>query len=154
MEIEINQSYRINNMTGTDLPMSGRIAAVKQCIRWVCEIYKMEPGSFEVDLRNCGEEFGVWAAVNCMDQEAKDFYIMIDPSVDVNDFFLALCHEMVHVWQHCRGDLFEKNDTVFWMNKAVDTANTPYMQLPYEEEAHRLEEDVFNAWVKYWNSQR
>lgn len=152
MEIEINHCYRVMQLQGTDLPMSGRIRALKSCIHWCVEYFNIEPSHIEVELRNCGEEFGVYAALNTMDHESKSFFIMINPDLEINDFFLSLCHEMTHAWQVCRGDLMDTGETFYWMNRKVDMSKTAYLDLPWEEEAHRLEDEVFNGWAQFWNA--
>ena len=67
------------------------------------------------------------------------------------DFITAIFHEMVHVRQHERGDLKDHGIRKAWKGEEYfgiyDTTET-YMNLPWEEEAYRLQEEMYNKWIK------
>jgi len=67
------------------------------------------------------------------------------------DFITAIFHEMVHVRQHERGDLKDHGIRKAWKGEEYfgiyDTTET-YKNLPWEEEAYRLQEEMYNKWIK------
>jgi len=67
------------------------------------------------------------------------------------DFITAIFHEMVHVRQHERGDLKDHGIRKAWKGEEYfgiyDTTET-YMNLPWEEEAYRLQEEMYTKWIQ------
>lgn len=67
------------------------------------------------------------------------------------DFMTAIFHEMVHVRQHERGDLKDHGVRKAWKGEEYigiyDTTET-YMNLPWEEEAYRLQEELYEKWIQ------
>lgn len=67
------------------------------------------------------------------------------------DLVTALFHEMVHVRQHERGQLKDKGVVKSWKGEEYisiyDTVET-YKNLPWEEEAYRLQEEMYDKWLK------
>lgn len=67
------------------------------------------------------------------------------------DFMTAVFHEMVHVRQHERGLLKDHGVRKAWKGEEYigiyDTVDT-YMNLPWEEEAYRLQEEIYTKWIQ------
>jgi len=77
--------------------------------------------------------------------------IEIQQGLIEEDFVTAIFHEMVHVRQHERGQLKDKGVIKSWKGEdyigIYDTVDT-YMNLPWEEEAYRLQEEIYNKWIQ------
>ena len=67
------------------------------------------------------------------------------------DLITALFHEMVHVKQHERNELKDYGIRKSWKGteyiSIYDTVDT-YKNLPWEEEAYRLQEEMYNKWIQ------
>ena len=82
------------------------------------------------------------------EEEKDNFVIALNQDVlkDKQELFSVLCHECVHIKQHVVGDykqLDSKN--VVFKNKKYSTKNIKYLDLPWEVEAYKLEEELVNA---------
>jgi len=67
------------------------------------------------------------------------------------DFMTAIFHEMVHVRQHERGDLKDHGIRKAWKGEeyfGIYDSKETYMNLPWEEEAYRLQEEIYEKWIK------
>lgn len=77
--------------------------------------------------------------------------IEIQQGLIEEDFVTAIFHEMVHVRQHERGQLKDKGIVKSWKGteyiSIYDTVDT-YKKLPWEEEAYRLQEEMYNKWIQ------
>lgn len=77
--------------------------------------------------------------------------IEIQKDLIEEDFVTAIFHEMVHVRQFERGHLKDKGVVKSWKGEEYigiyDTVDT-YMNLPWEEEAYRLQEEMYTKWIK------
>lgn len=65
------------------------------------------------------------------------------------DMITALFHEMVHVRQHCRGWLKDKGPIKVWKGVewiAAYSTVDEYMALPWEAEAYKLQEEMYEKW--------
>ena len=56
-----------------------------------------------------------------------------------------LAHELVHAKQFIKGELHPTLNK--WKKYKKDYTKTPYLKQPWEKEAYKLEEELFN---KYW----
>jgi hypothetical protein len=67
------------------------------------------------------------------------------------DIVTAVFHEMVHVRQHERGQLKDYGIRKSWKGEEYlsiyDTVET-YKNLPWEEEAYRLQEEMYSKWIQ------
>jgi len=83
------------------------------------------------------------------DMENADGYCL---SVDNREFVItAITHEMVHVKQHARNELKDCKAIALkkWKGEdhiALYTTVEEYMNLPWEEEAYRLQEVLLNEY--------
>jgi len=77
--------------------------------------------------------------------------IEIQQGLIEEDFVTAIFHEMVHVKQHERGELKDRGIVKSWKGEEHITAfstTDEYMALPWEEEAYRLQEEIYNKWIQ------
>lgn len=85
----------------------------------------------------------------CIDKGEHE--IDIQEGLIEEDFITAIFHEMVHVRQHERGLLKDHGIRKAWKGEEYigiyDTVDT-YMNLPWEEEAYRLQEEMYTKWIK------
>ena len=85
----------------------------------------------------------------CIDKGEHE--IEVQKGLIEEDFMTAVFHEMVHVRQHERGLLKDHGIRKAWKGEEYigiyDTTET-YMNLPWEEEAYRLQEELYNKWIQ------
>ena len=85
----------------------------------------------------------------CIDKGEHE--LEIQTGLIEEDFMTAVFHEMVHVRQHERGLLKDHGVRKAWKGEEYvgiyDTAET-YMNLPWEEEAYRLQEEIYTKWIQ------
>ena len=74
-----------------------------------------------------------------METTNRQFDIEVSRDLSLKDYVTALCHEMVHVKQYARNELGGYGGR--WKKSKVPEG-TPYMDLPWEKEAYRLEEKL------------
>ena len=77
--------------------------------------------------------------------------IEIQSGLIEEDLVTCIFHEMVHVRQHERGLLKDKGVVKSWKGEEFigiyDTVET-YKNLPWEEEAYRLQEEMYTKWIQ------
>jgi hypothetical protein len=57
----------------------------------------------------------------------------------------SLGHELVHVLQYARGEL---NETMtLWRGKKINADEIPYFEQPWEKEAIKLEQELYDAFL-------
>jgi hypothetical protein len=99
-----------------------------------------------------GEAYGYCLSL-CDDGERGDrprsFEIELEKNVSLRRVLETLCHEMVHVKQYARGELYEScvqgkhRWQGTWLNKDPD-----YWDQPWEIEAHGRECGLFVRWAE------
>ena len=98
--------------------------------------------------RNLGAHgFCSWADDN---NRPRAFTVEIDSSLGLEEVGLTLCHEFVHVKQFAKGelkDLFKGGYKQMWKGK--DYSNTPYSHQPWERQAYRMQDKL---WEEYKES--
>ena len=80
----------------------------------------------------------------------REFMVELDASMgnSFKQILIWLAHEMVHVKQFVKGELWDYEDTrVVWKSKQYSNKQ-PYNEQPWEKEVYRLEEKLFNLWEK------
>jgi hypothetical protein len=86
---------------------------------------------------------------DCEHIDDRTFTIRIDPHIKMSEFVATLCHEMVHVRQYARKELYEyarDPSTTRFRTKKYYT-NMSYKNRPWETEAHRLEKELGDSYV-------
>lgn len=98
----------------------------------------------DINLKKIGGD----VAGYCMQLDTnREFEIEVDKTLSVRDLVLTVCHEMVHVKQYVRKEMDERGRR--W-KKAEISNDTPYMELPWEKEAYRLQAKLAKA---YWTAE-
>lgn len=79
-----------------------------------------------------------WCTVQDNDYRPRCFSLEIHNRLNKDNYLKVLFHELVHVYQHVRGDLRDKGAKRLW--KGVDYSESDYDDQPWEIEANELEE--------------
>jgi hypothetical protein len=66
---------------------------------------------------------------------------------NLEEVIKTVMHEMVHVWQWATGLCKDYSDgRRMWKGK--DHTDTPYSKQPWERQAHRMEDKLFQKWIE------
>ena len=84
----------------------------------------------------------VWAA-DC-DHRPRDFEIEIHNRLSPEHYTKTLLHELWHVYQHVQGHLKDTRQKRLW--KGIDHSKTDYEDQPWEQEAQRMEEVLYEEY--------
>lgn len=104
---------------------------------------KMRTLDIEVQLvKMGGDEVGFCM----MGDHNRHYEIEVDSKQGLNDFVTTICHEMVHLKQYARNEM---NGEDWRWKKSRVAKNTPYMDLPWEKEAYKLQDELA---LKVWQS--
>lgn len=80
-------------------------------------------------------------------RKPREFTITLETGVSFEDTLLTLAHEMVHVKQYAKGELFDYveggPDTVRWRDEKRNWGGVDYMNLPWEQEAYGSEQELY-----------
>ena len=87
-----------------------------------------------------------WAWTADCDYRPRDFEVEIHNRLSPEDYVSTLLHELWHVYQHVKGDLKDKRQCRLW--KGVDHSKTDYEDQPWEVEAHKMEEVLYEEYRK------
>jgi len=77
----------------------------------------------------------------CLDTDTRVYEIEVDKRLNGDDFITTIFHEMVHVKQYVRKELF--SEVNFYSNREE------YLKLPWEIEAYKLQEVLLEKWNKH-----
>jgi hypothetical protein len=69
----------------------------------------------------------------------RDFELEIKSGMGMYDLISTVCHEMVHVKQYARKEIWLDRDYNQRWKRSRVSSNTEYMDLPWEKEAFRQE---------------
>lgn len=79
----------------------------------------------------------------------RDFEIEINKYLDMRTMLETVAHEMVHVKQYARKELFETSAGRHrWLNEWYEEGKVSYWDLPWEIEAHGRECGLFVRWAQ------
>lgn len=96
-----------------------------------------------------------------MEDDAEGYHCYIDKNehnIEIQqglieeDLVTLVFHEMVHVKQYERNELRDFGVRKRWKGEdhiGVFSTTDEYMALPWEEEAYRLQEEMYKKWLKY-----
>ena len=90
--------------------------------------------------------FGWMWAADC-DYRPRDFEVELHNRMNPEDYTKTLLHELWHVYQHVTGQLKDKYKKRLW--KGVDHSKTDYEDQPWEVEANRMEELLYEEYTTY-----
>jgi len=99
-----------------------------------------------------GEAYGYCHADPNGDAERLDrpreFELEIHKNMSLRKVLETVCHEMVHVKQYARGELYESSRNKHrWQGKWIDK-DPEYWDQPWEIEAHGREAGLFIRWAE------
>lgn len=80
------------------------------------------------------------------------FLIEIDKSLSLLSMLLCIFHEMVHVKQYAKNELYDspRNEKTFkWQGKWYNEDKLNYFDQPWEIEAHGREKGLFLRWLVF-----
>ena len=102
--------------------------------------------SINVDHKGLLREsvFG-WAWVVPPDHRPREFEIEIHNRMSPSQYTETLLHELWHVYQHVIGTLRDKRGVRHW--KSVTASHLEYEDQPWEHEAQRMEQILFNEYM-------
>lgn len=93
-------------------------------------------------IRNYTEKEGcegsaIWDSWDDLRKTPRDFTIELDSSISLRNMLINLAHEIVHVKQWVKGEMYEYADPnmVRFMKKKYDMNNLDYFDYPWEIEA-------------------
>lgn len=78
----------------------------------------------------------------------RHFTIKIAVKQSVKQLLLTLAHEMVHVKQFAKDEMFDyaQEHLTRWKKRIINLKKTPHAELPWEQEAWNLQGHVFSAY--------
>jgi len=80
----------------------------------------------------------------------RSFEIEVHKKMPLRKVLLTVAHEMVHVKQYARGELYQgvRVNKMRWQGKWVNDKNLEYWDHPWEIEAHGREIGLFIQWAE------
>ena len=81
----------------------------------------------------------------CIDGDEREYFIEVNREQPLIDLCVTLCHEMVHVKQYIRKELF--SDVNFYKTREE------YLNLPWEVEAYEKQEILYKKWLSTQNQE-
>lgn len=84
----------------------------------------------------------------CTQEDYRDYIIELRSDLRGEELFRTIIHEMVHVKQYVTGALEQSHEDgtgprMFW--KTLDMTEVPYQERPWEIEAHKLEDRLYES---------
>ena len=79
------------------------------------------------------------------------FTIRIDSSMTRFQQFTTLSHELVHMKQFAKGELYDytyRPEITRWKRRKINVEKTDYKDLPWEKEAYKLQRNLIISWAK------
>jgi len=137
------------------LSISGSKAPRRRCedaVRWFKQTY-LPRHHIEVSVVHRGllrEGVYGWCSVTDCDWRPRSFLIEIHNRLSEEDYTKTLLHEMQHILQHIRGDLRDKRGIRCW--KGIDCSGLDYEEMPWEQEAHQREQELYEEYLEYLNN--
>jgi len=89
-------------------------------------------------LKNDGMEGScIWDDWEDWSKSPREFTIELDSTINIRDILINLAHEMVHVKQWVRDEMYEyaHPNKVRWMKKTYDMSEMDYYDYPWEIDA-------------------
>jgi len=133
------------------LTYSGYNYSKRRCesiVNWFVDTYLPNHKLFiNIDHKGLLREsvFG-WAWVVPPDHRPREFEVEIHNRLSVEEYTSTLLHELWHVYQHVTGQLKDKYNKRYW--KGIDHSKTDYADQPWEVEANKMEEVLYEEYTK------
>ena len=106
-------------------------------------IFRKDLAKKEFVYGDCGWEGG--------GSSPRLFTILIDPSMTRFQQFTTLIHELVHMKQLAKGELYDytyRPEITRWKRRKINVEKTDYKDLPWEKEAYKLQRNLIISWAK------
>ena len=111
-------------------------------VHWCCKELLPRYRSLDlvIELKDLkGAAYGYCMNISYESKNPREFEIEIDKNLSLFDFFSTLCHEMIHVKQYIKKELWYDNfGNCRWKTGRVGD-NVQYRNRPYEKEAFKRE---------------
>ena len=105
--------------------------------------------------RNMSEKEGcegsaIWDEWENLNKTPRDYTIELDSSISIRNILINLAHEMVHVKQWIKGEMYEYEtpNMVRFMKKKYDMSDMDYYDYPWEIEAFGRQLGLFVRWCE------
>ena len=98
----------------------------------------------EIDIEDRGlNREGLYGSCTVLDRNSRprEFLIEMNNTLDDMAYLSTLFHELIHVKQRVLSQFKTKYEKDYWFGKLIDP-DTEYKNLPWEVEAHQMEESV------------
>ena len=106
------------------------------------------------DLKSKDNSYGYCHIIDDDLDKPREFLIELDASMkhSIGQILTWLAHEMVHLKQFVRGELFdyEIGQKVQWKSKTYKTS-MDYSKQPWERQAYAWEDKLYNEFAEYYN---
>ena len=92
----------------------------------------------------------IWDDWDDLRKTPRNFTIELDSGVNIRNLLINLAHEMVHMKQWVKGDMYEYSNPhmVRFMKKKYDMSNIDYYDYPWEIEAYGRQLGLFIRWCE------
>lgn len=92
----------------------------------------------------------IWDDWEDLRKTPREFTIELDCGVTIRNILINLAHEMVHMKQWVRGDMYEYSNPhmVRFMKKKYDMSEIAYWDYPWEIEAYGRQLGLFIRWCE------
>ena len=79
----------------------------------------------------------IWDEWDDLKKTPRDYHIELDSTINLREILINLAHEMVHVKQWVKGEMYEyaNPNEVRWMKKKYDMNDMDYYDYPWEIDA-------------------
>lgn len=79
----------------------------------------------------------IWDEWDDLKKTPRDFHIELDSTINIREILINLAHEMVHVKQWVKGEMYEyaNPNEVRWMKTKYDMSDMDYYDYPWEIDA-------------------
>lgn len=99
------------------------------------------------DLMKTDKAFGLCHYDEC-EYNPREFFVQIDHQQSLRQRLITLAHELIHVKQFARKELYDMPcGRTRWRKEIVQAQDIPYRDLPWEKEAFLLQ-DALYSWFK------
>ena len=103
----------------------------------------------EAEILNLGDMAGycIWSDSNIA---PRSFELELNVKQSDEDLIVTVMHEMVHVWQYATGrvrERFRPMHRQIWKNSSRWYGDTKYSELPWEREAYKLQEELYDKYT-------
>jgi hypothetical protein len=101
----------------------------------------------DLEKRQGASGLCIWEDTN---HRPKEFTISVDRGLKHRMFLETVAHEMVHVKQWAKGEMFDfisKTGVCRYHGKKIDTSKMNYYDYPWEIEALGREQGLFMRWI-------